>query len=88
MSYYRTPEHRRLRADLIRKWRPWESATGPKSAEGKAVVSRNAYKGGYRPLLRAIATLLRENADALKRSTDPLERSLPPNELHIDELEN
>ena len=59
MSYVRTPEHRRLRAALIRKWRPWEKSTGPKTPEGKAKVSRNAYKGGTRALLRALAQLLK-----------------------------
>jgi len=42
MRYFRTPEHRRLRAELIRKWRPWEKSTGPTTPEGKATVSRNA----------------------------------------------
>ena len=78
MSYYRTPEHRRLRAELIRKWRPWENATGPKSVEGKATVSRNAYKGGSRRLLRALASLLREHGEALKRFPDAFERNLSP----------
>ena len=36
MSYFRTPEHRKLRAELIRRWKPWEQSTGPKSAEDKA----------------------------------------------------
>lgn len=59
-SYTRTPEHRRLRAELIRKWRPWEKSTGPKTPTGKAKSSRNAYKGGTRALLRALAKLLRD----------------------------
>ena len=59
-SYTRTPEHRRLRAELIRKWRPWEKSTGPKTPKGKAKSSRNAYKGGTRALLRALAKLLRD----------------------------
>lgn len=59
MSYVRTPEHRRLRAELIRKWRPWEKSTGPKTLGGKAKVSRNAYNGGTRQLLRELAKLLR-----------------------------
>ena len=60
MSYYRTPEHRRLRAQLIRKWKPWEKSTGPKTPEGKDRVSRNADKGGARQLLREVAKMLRE----------------------------
>ena len=60
MSYSRTPEHRRLRAELIRKWKPCEESTGPKSAEGKARVSRNAYKGGTREMLRYLRRILRD----------------------------
>lgn len=59
MNYVWTPEHRRLRAELIRKWRPWEKSTGPTTPEGKAKVSRNAYKGGTRELLRELARALR-----------------------------
>ena len=65
MSYYRTPEHRRLRAQLIRQWKPWERSIGPKSAEGKARVSRNAYKGATRGLLKAVRDLLREQGERL-----------------------
>jgi len=59
MSYYRTPEHRRLRAELIQRWKPWERSTGPRTAEGKATSSRNGYKGGERETLRTLAKLLR-----------------------------
>ena len=37
-----TPESRAKQAELIRRWRPWEQSTGPKTAEGKAVSSMNA----------------------------------------------
>ena len=67
MSYYRTPEHRKRQAELIRTWRPWERATGPKSPEGKAVAARNAYKGGIgaelRRLRAQINALLREQRE-------------------------
>lgn len=66
MSYYRTPEHRRLRAQLIQQWKPWEKSTGPKSAAGKARVSRNAYKGATRGLLKAVRDLLREQGEVLR----------------------
>lgn len=55
-----TPERRARQAELIRQWRPWEQSTGPTSAEGKTKASRNADKGGVRPLLREMAALLRE----------------------------
>ena len=67
MSYYRTPEHRAMRAELIRRWKPWEKSTGPKSPEGKAQSAMRGYKGGARELLRDLAQGLREQADALGR---------------------
>lgn len=54
-----TPERRARQAELIRQWRPWEQSTGPTSAKGKALTSRNADKGSIRPQLRELATLLR-----------------------------
>lgn len=67
MSYVRTPEHRALKAELIRRWKPWEKSTGPKSPEGKAKVSQNGYKGGTREMLRELARMLKEQDEALKR---------------------
>lgn len=54
VSYYRTPEHRALRAELIERWKPWEQSTGPKTLAGKAKVSRNGFKGGERAVLREL----------------------------------
>jgi hypothetical protein len=45
-------------AKAIRRWRPWEHSTGPRTAEGKARSSMNAWKGGERQILRAFARLL------------------------------
>ena len=67
MSYERTPEHRQLRAQLIRRWRPWERSTGPRTTTGKAKVARNAWKGGVRPMLRNLARALRDQAQDLER---------------------
>lgn len=58
MSYLRTPKHRRLQAERIRAWKPWERSTGPRTAEGKARAARNAWKGGNRALLRELARVL------------------------------
>ncbi|MNE96308.1 hypothetical protein D3C80_1944900 [compost metagenome] len=55
-----TPERRRQQAQAIRKWRPWEQATGPRSVEGKAKAARNSWKGGERKALRQLAAVLRE----------------------------
>lgn len=74
MSYYRTPEHRRLRAQLIHTWKPWEKSTGPRTAEGKARTARNGFKGGHwrtlRELTKAMNALLREQRDGLRRVTE------------------
>lgn len=48
MSYYRTPEHCKLRAELIQKWRPWEESTGPRTEDGKAASAANSFKHGMR----------------------------------------
>ena len=47
-----TPEQRQRQSQAIKQWRPWSKSTGPKSPEGKAVVSRNAYDGGELAKLR------------------------------------
>jgi hypothetical protein len=39
-----TPERRAHQAALIRAWKPWEKSTGPKTEEGKAIVSKNHLK--------------------------------------------
>jgi len=64
MSYYRTPEHRALRAELIRRWKPWEKSTGPRTAEGKAISALRGYKGGVRQQMRELRRMLRELDDA------------------------
>jgi hypothetical protein len=67
MSYYRTPEHRAIRAELIRHWKPWEKSTGPKTEQGKAQSAMRGYKGGTREMLRELARILREQAETLRR---------------------
>ncbi|MEI6707733.1 MAG: hypothetical protein WCK96_11430 [Methylococcales bacterium] len=62
-----TPEQRAQQAAKIRQWQPWNNSTGAKTPEGKAIASRNAYKGGTRVFLRDMAKLLREQKDCLKR---------------------
>lgn len=53
-----TLEQRRTQAEAIKRWKPWERSTGPRSAAGKAKVSRNAYTGGeWLKLREAIKTL-------------------------------
>jgi Putative transposase/Transposase zinc-binding domain len=54
-----TPERRARQSALIRSWRPWEKSTGPKTPAGRATVSRNAYKGSTREMLRELRRVLR-----------------------------
>lgn len=55
-----TPERRARQARLIHTWQPWTRSTGPRSPEGKALTSRNGYKGGWREQMRSLARVLRQ----------------------------
>jgi hypothetical protein len=61
-----TLERKRRQAKLIRQWRPWEQATGPRTPEGKGLVSRNAYKGGVLQQLHALNTDLNREMAAMR----------------------
>lgn len=61
-----TPEQRQQQAERIRAWSPWERSTGPRTADGKATASRNAWKGGTRELLRELARVLNEQREAVR----------------------
>lgn len=41
-----TEEERKKQAEAIRRWKPWENSTGPKTAAGKERCRLNAYKTG------------------------------------------
>ncbi len=58
MSYLRTPEHRAKRAESIRRWKPWEKSTGPKTTEGKSKSALRGFKGGARKELRELGRIL------------------------------
>jgi len=64
-----TTERRQRQAQLIQQWQPWQHSTGAKTIEGKAEVSRNAFKGGFRTTLQSAARYLREQ----KRLIDSLD---------------
>ncbi len=55
-----TPERRQKHAAAIRRWRPWQHATGPRTSEGKAKSALNSYKGAVRAELRLLGSLLEE----------------------------
>ena len=60
-----TLERRTRQAERIREWRPWARSSGPKTEAGKAVVARNAWKGGTRQVLRELARALGEQREGL-----------------------
>ena len=60
-----TTQERQRQAELIRQWQPWQHSTGARTAEGKAIASRNAFKGGFRQQLKELRQLLRDQRDAL-----------------------
>jgi hypothetical protein len=53
-----TPERRARQAALIRTWKPWKQATGPRTPDGKATAARNAYKGGHWLMLRELSRMV------------------------------
>ena len=59
MSHGWTQERRQRQSQAIRRWSPWNRATGPRTPVGKATSSRNAFKGGRRAALRADLAHLR-----------------------------
>ena len=61
-----TPEQRQQQAERIRAWSPWEQSTGPRSAEGKAKASRNAWQGGSREMLRELSRVLRAQREIME----------------------
>ena len=62
-----TPERRLQQSLKIQQWRPWDDSTGPRTLEGKAASSRNAYRGGVRSMLNDMSELLREQGGALNQ---------------------
>jgi len=70
MSNGWTPERRAKQAQAIQRWKPWERSTGPVSEEGKAISSRNAFKGGhmqrFREMARELNKLLRMQRNSLE----------------------
>jgi hypothetical protein len=61
-----TEERKRKQAEAIRKWKPWEKSTGPKTAEGKDRSRMNALKADAQARKEALA-LCRLNREFLLR---------------------
>ena len=55
-----TAAERQRQAQLIKQWQPWQHSTGARTLEGKAITSRNAFKGGFRQQLKDINQLPRD----------------------------
>ena len=69
-----TPERRARQAALIRTWKPWERSTGPRTPDGKAKASRNAYKGGHWLMLRELSRLVNAEIRAGRDLMDAIPR--------------
>ena len=55
-----TAEQRQAQSRAIQLWQPWYVSRGAKTDSGKAISKMNAYKGGYRPMVRELAKALKE----------------------------
>jgi hypothetical protein len=61
----------------IDRWKPWQRSTGPRTLDGKARVSRNAYRGGHRTAVRKLIGLLREQRRELGRVSERITATAP-----------
>lgn len=67
-----TQEEREQQSALIRKSKPWEQSTGPRTEAGKAVVAKNAIKHGMRSAAweaqrKAVNRVMRDYRDAIEQ---------------------
>ena len=60
-----TLERGARQAELIRNWCPWQHSTGPRTSEGKARFSRNAWRGGIRDVLRELSRAMKAHREVL-----------------------
>ncbi|NBV80695.1 MAG: hypothetical protein EBR64_03090 [Burkholderiaceae bacterium] len=64
-----TADRRQRQRELIQRWKPWEKSTGARTAEGKAMVSKNAVKTGksieMREALKDINKFLKIQRDSV-----------------------
>ena len=52
----------------------WQKATGPRTPDGKATTSRNAYKGGHWLMLRELSRLVNAEVNAGRDLVDAIPR--------------
>lgn len=65
-----TADQRQRQREAIQRWKPWSLSTGPKSSEGKAAVSRNAWTGGH---LMQLRREIKDLNDAMRKQREWLE---------------
>jgi hypothetical protein len=70
-----TSERRAQQAQAIRRWRPWEHATGPRTADGKARSARNADRGGQRRQWREMIKALNGGMRTQRQATKSLQHA-------------
>ncbi len=61
-----TDERRAKQAAAIRRWKPWQQSTGPRTPEGKARSSRNAFRETIRKYALLMQWLQREHKKYLR----------------------
>ena len=61
-----TPESKVRHSQLIQNWQPWNKSTGARTSGGKAVSSRNTFKGRFRESLRSLSSILKDHKQMLK----------------------
>ena len=59
-----TEERRKIQAEAIRRWKPWEKSIGPRTPEGNARCKRNALRT---PFLCEVDKLLHLNHEFVKQ---------------------
>lgn len=62
-----TPEQRQKQREAIRRWKPWQQSSGPKSPKGKVVAAGNAWTGGEWKKLRLG---IKELNEAMRKQRD------------------
>ena len=63
-----TTEEKARQAEMIRRSKPWEKSTGPRTTHGKQAAAQNAHKHGLRGReMQDLRRLLRLQRDFLKK---------------------
>lgn len=84
-----TKLQREIQGRAIRRWKSWQSSTGPRSPQGKAISSRNSFKHGCDSIwvkkLRKMERDLRRSKSASVSATRELETYRQKVEQRISE---